>query len=87
MKTRVLIVLMALVLCLSLLSACDLLGGKSEAERQQEYYEQQIEAFNQAQEAEQKRQEELREALETALQEWADATYGEGSNVEVVTGE
>jgi hypothetical protein len=76
MKTGLLVILIALVLCLSLLSACDLFGGKSDAQRQQEYYQQQVDAYNQEQEAYQQQQEEIRKALEEALQEWADTSYG-----------
>ena len=77
MKTGLFVILTALVLCLSLLSACDLFGGKSDAQRQQEYYQQQVDAYNQEQEAYyQQRQEEIRKQLEEGLQEWADTVYG-----------
>ena len=75
MKTRLLVVLAVLVLGISSLSACDLFG-KSDAERQQEYYQQQIEAYNQAREIRQQQQEEFNRQLEEALEEWVEATYG-----------
>ena len=76
MKTRIFALLMGLVMCLSLLSACDLFGGKSEAEKQREYYQQQVDAYNQQQEINRQQQEEYYRQLEESLQEWAEATYG-----------
>jgi hypothetical protein len=70
------ILLVVLVASLMVFSACDLLGlGKS---KEQEYYEQQIKALQQVQEANQKAQEEYNKNLQQGLQEWAKA-YGEWS--------
>ena len=74
MKIWQMCLVIALVLCLTLLSACGLFG-KSKAEKDREYQEQQIEAYNQAVEAYNQQQEEYRESLQKALQEWADAKY------------
>ena len=75
MKIRYLCLLIALVMCMPLLSACDLFGGKSKAEKQQEYYQQQIDAYNEAREAYRESQEQYYKDLEKALQEWAEAAY------------
>ncbi len=75
MKTRHLVLLIVLVVCLPLLSACDLFGGKSDAEKKREYYQQQIDAYNQAREIYRQQQEKYYEDLQKALQDLAEQTY------------
>jgi hypothetical protein len=71
------ILLVVLLASLPVFSACDLLGlgGKSS---EQEYYDKQIKAYQQVQEANQKATEAYNEQLQKGLQEWANA-YGEWS--------
>ena len=68
------ILLVVLLASLPVFSACDLLGlgGKSS---EQDYYDKQIKAYQQVQEANRKAQEAYNEQLQKGLQEWANA-YG-----------
>jgi hypothetical protein len=75
MKILQICLVIVMVVCLTLLSACGLFG-KSQAEKEREYQEMQIEAYNQQVEAYNQQQQEYREALQKALQEWAEAAYG-----------
>jgi ABC-type phosphate transport system substrate-binding protein len=75
MKTWQICLVIVLIVCLPLLSACGLFG-KSKAEKEREYQELQIEAYNQQVEIYNQQQEEYRQALQEALQEWAEEAYG-----------
>jgi predicted Abi (CAAX) family protease len=75
MKIWQICLVIVLVVCLTLLSACGLFG-KSKAEKEREYQEKQVEAYNQAIEIYNQQQQEYRENLQEALQEWAEAAYG-----------
>ena len=75
MKIWQMCLVIVLVVCLPLLSACGLFG-KSQAEKEREYQEQQVEAYNKAVEAYNQQQQEYRENLEKALQEAAESIYG-----------
>ena len=57
---------------LPVLSACDLLGlGNSQQKQQEEYYRQQIEAYNKAQEINRQQTEAYNKALQQGLEDWA----------------
>ena len=59
---------------LPVLSACDALGlGNSQQEQQEEYYRQQIEAYNKAQEINRQQTEAYNKALQEGLEDWAKA--------------
>jgi len=78
MKKWYAILLVVLLASLPVFSACDLLGIGDSKSKEQEYYQQQIKAYQQVQEANQKAQEAYNEQLQKGLQEWANA-YGEWS--------
>ena len=65
------ILLMLLLTAFPVLSACSMLGLGSSQSEKDEYYRQQIETYNQIQEANQKRQEEYNKKLEESLNQWA----------------
>ena len=69
MKKWQAIVLAILLVSLPALSACDLFGGK---DKEREYYQQQLEAINKAQEAYQKQQEEYYKSLQDGFQQWSE---------------
>jgi hypothetical protein len=54
-----------------LLSACDTLGLSSNKKRQQDYYNQQIEAFQKQQEANQKAQDEYNQQMQKAINDYS----------------
>lgn len=68
------ILLAILLVSLPVLSACDLLGIGDSKDKEREYYEQQLKAFQQVQEANRKAQEayneSLKKGLEDYLKEW-----------------
>ena len=72
------ILLVVLMASLPVFSACDLLGIGGSKSSEEDYYDQQIKAYQQVQEANQKAQEAYNEQLQKGLQEWANA-YGEWS--------
>lgn len=67
------ILLSILLVTMSVLPACDLLGiGDSKQKQQQEYYRQQLEAYKKLQEAYQQQQEEYNKSLQKGLQEYLE---------------
>lgn len=69
-------ILVAVILAVvPLLSACEELGlgGSSEYERQQEYYEQQLEAFKKVQESNRQQQEAYNRQVAEGLKQWSEA--------------
>jgi DNA phosphorothioation-dependent restriction protein DptG len=78
MKKNYLILLAILVASLPVLSACDLLGMGNSQDKDRQYYEQQIKAYQQAQEADQKNREAYNEALKKGLEDYYK-TYNEWS--------
>lgn len=72
------ILLVVLLASLPVFSACDLLGIGGSKSSEEDYYDQQIKAYQQVQEANQKAQEAYNEQLQKGLQEWAK-TYNEWS--------
>jgi len=74
MKIWQAILLAILLAATPVLSACDLLGlGNSQQEREQEYYQQQLEAYQKVQEANRKQQEAYNEQLRQGLEEYYKA--------------
>jgi esterase/lipase len=67
------ILLAILLVSLPVLSACDLLGTSSSKDKEREYYEQQLKAFQQVQEANQKAQEAYNESLKKGLEDYLKA--------------
>ena len=68
------ILLVILLAAMPVLSACDLLGmGNSQAQKDREYYEQQLEAYQKVQEANRKAQEAYNEQLRQGLEEYYKA--------------
>jgi len=66
------LLLAVMLISIPLLSACDLLGIKSKQEKEQEYFEQQLEYYNKVQEANQKAQEEYNRQVQESLQQYLD---------------
>ncbi len=69
MKIWQAILLSMLLITMPVLSACDLFG-KSRAQREREYYEEQLEAYKKVQEANRKAQEEYNKRLQEGLEEY-----------------
>jgi DNA phosphorothioation-dependent restriction protein DptG len=78
MKKYYAIILAALVALLPVLSACDLLGMGNSQDKDRQYYEEQIKAYQKAQEADQKNREAYNEGLKKGLEEYYKA-YNEWS--------
>ena len=73
MKTWQALLLVILLVTMPVISACDLFGGgKSKAEREQEYYQQQLDAIREAQEIQRQQIAEQNQRLQEALQEYVD---------------
>ena len=71
------ILLAVLLVTMPFLSACDLFGlGNSRAKQEREYYEQQLEAIQKAQEIHRQQQEDYNRRLQEGLEKWSEA-YGE----------
>ena len=70
MKTWHAVVLAVLIISLPLLSGCDILGIGNKAQKEQNYYQQQLKTYQQVQEANRKAQEAYNEALKKGLEEY-----------------
>ena len=75
MKTGYKVLVVVLILSLPLLSACDLFGGKSSAEKEAEIYQQQVDAINEAREIYRQQQEQYYQDLQEALQDMYEQHY------------
>jgi DNA phosphorothioation-dependent restriction protein DptG len=78
MKKYYLILLAILAASLPFLSACNSLGIGNSQDKDRQYYEEQLKAYQQAQEADQKNREAYNEALKKGLEEYYK-TYSEWS--------
>ena len=78
MKKYYVILLAILVASLPVLSACSSLGIGNSQDKDRQYYDQQIKAYQQAQEADQKNREAYNEALKKGLEDYYKA-YSEWS--------
>jgi DNA phosphorothioation-dependent restriction protein DptG len=78
MKKYYVILLAVMVALLPVLSACDLLGIGNSQDKERQYYEEQLKAYQQAQEADQKNREAYNEALKKGLEDYYQA-YSEWS--------